>query len=606
MKSFKNTLLAFIDAPSFFLPECSAVRGMIQFCKSMRAHYRGKGLNVVVLDGSEKADANFVYDAALGELPLVIKGAREYAAVYGVTDLPFLVLIDSEGQVAWKYKGSPRAYTLAFAIEAMVGEPDYRSKDDRYNEETLPFFDHTTPSITVAFDTPKGNKGEYYISSQEDFDAIKNNAFSPGDTLYFARGKTFKGMFMPSGAGSGDKPIRLSSYGVGQRPVIDGGREPGAIVLFNTEGWEIDGINVTGGRCWGIFVGSDYKDLRVLSNFTIRNCSAYKVGYEWPTIRNDAFSAPICFSIYDARTGEMAAVNWNNVLIENCESYNTTRGEGIYVNGAYKTVSRNENVTVQNCFVHNTGFDGILVICSKNVLIKDNVVFHTGLSPVRTGFSPVCIWTWRCTDVLVTGNEASFAHSPEYNNDGGAFDIDFYNKNNIYEYNYAHDNETFGISVYGADQVEDGAALPDDHITTNSIVRHNYFGNNQVVGWGEIYFATWDGGCIDGFEVYNNFVYSNPVDKQQPAITFPTVEWAGELPRLFHNNIICSAIGYFANIACAEDVLFYSNQYYSDADSLKWSWANSDFDTFTNFVKETGQEQGGSFTQGKPGIVLAE
>jgi hypothetical protein len=233
--------------------------------------------------------------------------------------------------------------------------------------------------------------------------------------------------------------------------------------------------------------------------------------------------------------------------------------------------------------------------------MKDNVAIHTGKSPVNVGYSPNSIWTWRCTDAVVTGNDASFAHSPVHGTDGGAFDVDFYCKNNTYEYNYAHDNDTYGISVFGAGYFEN-MPEPDEHVTSNTIVRYNYFGNNQVVGWGEVYFLTWNGGLIDGFEFHDNFIYSKPADGVQPAITFPNVDYTGEDRRIFRDNIIYSSSGFFMNMVSADGVVFENNQYHSDAAQLKWHWANENYTSLAEFTAKTEQEKNGSFTQEMPGV----
>ena len=621
VNSFKNALLIFVDPAKHFTPEGASARGLVQFGKSMMAHYRGNGLSVYVVDGSETSDSNFVYDAAIGEIPLITVNVKELADEFGTKTLPSVALISETGKPVWHHSGAPRAYTIAIAIESLLGEPAYRKyrydmakkvsfrspqsleavHEEKYDQiPHLPYFNHAEPKFDAVNEPPKTvGPGEYYVSTQEEYDRVKTKTFSPGDVVYFARGKVFYGMFEPSGAGTSDKPIKLLSYGRGPRPIIDAKREPGGIVLFNTEGWVIDGINIKGGRCWGIFVGSNIQEHRVYSDFTIRNCSVYDTGFEWPMTKMDGYSGPICFNVYDARTGEMGNVHFSNVLIDNCEAYNTTRGEGIYLGGSGQTTTRSENVTIQNCFVHNCGLDGILVMCGGNVVLRDNVAFHTGMSPVNVGYSPNSIWTWRCTKALVSGNEASFAHSPIHNKDGGAFDIDFYCKENVYEYNYAHDNDTYGISVFGAGYSEN-MPHPEDHITSSTVVRHNYFGHNQILGWGEVYFLTWNGGLVDGFEFYDNFIYSDPVDKAQPAITFPEVAYVGDLPRVFRDNVIYSSAGFFMDIASTDGVVFDGNHYYSDAKSLKWRWADVDYANLEEYRSKAAQEESGLFTDGCP------
>jgi len=588
---YKNTLITFVDAADYFCPQNGAVRGMVNFAKSALVHYRGKGLRVVVV--AQNACVNFRYDAALGEIPLVTgEEAKALLDQHGVSALA-LVLTNDNGQAAWKFNGTPRAFTLAFAIEKLLGEPDYRA--DHTNKDTLPYFDHTVPAGEYAYETKTSDEaGIFYVNTQADFDAIKNRTYQPGDTVYLARGKEFYGAIEPKGGGTPDKPVHLLSYGIGPRPIINAGRESGGIVLFNTQGWEMDGINIKHGRYWGIFVGSDCVEPTDYNHFVIRNCSVYEVGNEWPTTKVDAYSGPICFNMYDTRTGKGSYGQFNDITIDHCETYQTTRGEGIYIGGAFDA-RRSTNILIQNCFIHDVGLDGLLVMCGANVMIKDNVAFHTGISPIDVGYSPNSVWIWRCTGAVLEGNECSFAHSPIYAKDGGAFDVDFYCKDTLHEYNYAHDNDTYGIAVFGAGNGP-GLPHPNDHITVKSIVRYNYFGNNQVVrDNGEVYFLTWNGGLIDGFEFYDNFIFSKPKDGKSPAISATDFDYIGDLPRFFRNNVIYSSIGYFMDFRATDKVEFFNNQYYSDAATLRWHWAGKDYATLEAFAQGAGTEKDGTF-----------
>ena len=595
---FSNALLVFINAENHFNDDSRAARGLIQFCKSARAHYRANGLNMIVIDGTQGADENFVYDAALGELEFVSNDAKKSLNEYGIKTLPSVALVDENGGVVWKREGAPRAFEIAFAVESLLGEPAYRVERARFT--LAPYFDHRVKKAKQVFKNikpvPKCN--EYFVSSQSEFDAVKNKKFSPGDVIYFERGGVFTGTFAPSGSGAPGNPIRVRGFGSGPRPLIHALGAPGSVVLFNVEGWEIDGIDVAGGEHWGFFVGSDYEESRTLSGFTIKNCSAYNVGLGAPSGKDEGYTGPICVSVCDIRTKKYANIQWRNVLIENCEAYGTLR-EGIIVCGAFGVATRSENITVQNCFVHDTGFDGILVLCGSDVKIKDNVAYQTGKSPVGVGYSPNSIWTWRCSGAVVSGNEASFAHSPEHNTDGGAFDVDFYNSDNVYEYNYAHDNDTYGISVLGA-AYEGGTAVEGEEATRNTIVRHNYFGNNQAVGWGEVYFLTWNGGTVDGFEFYNNFIFSNPADGTQPMITFPEFAYSGALPRVFRDNVFYSSCGNFLNLISSDGVEFDGNEYYCGDERVVFKWGEGEFVSFAEFRTAAGQERSGKFIRGIP------
>jgi hypothetical protein len=429
-------------------------------------------------------------------------------------------------------------------------------------------------------------------------------------------------MLTPKGSGTKERPIKIISVGTGSRPVIDASGFPGSVLLYNVEGWEIDGINMTGGTNFGIFIGADYTDGRFIENFTVRNCSAYKVGP--PRTAEDEKDPPgglMLASTHAPHNDKHGAFQFRNLIFENCEAYDTTTASGIVVSGTHGVLTRSENITIQNCFVHDVCFNGILTLSCGNVIIKDNVAFQTGINPVHTGHTPNSIWTWRCTNALVSGNEAAFAHSPESGKDGGAFDIDYYNRYNTYEYNYAHDNDSYGISIM-ASTYEGGAPDPADPITVGSIVRHNVFAHNVTyqndkgtVISGEIDFCTWWGGSIDGFEIHDNIIISKPADPKNPAIWIPVTRFSGELPRVFKNNTVYSDSGIFMIARTTEKMEFSGNRYYSGTDGFtaEWGGIGADFEneiestpkTKPEFVfnsldefNKIGQEIGSSFTKG--------
>ena len=73
-------------------------------------------------------------------------------------------------------------------------------------------------------------------------------------------------MFSPAGKGAEDAPIRVSTYGQGDRPRIDaGGKHIAGLMLRNPSFWEVDGLEITNtngtdedqGKLFGIYVLAD-------------------------------------------------------------------------------------------------------------------------------------------------------------------------------------------------------------------------------------------------------------------------------------------------------------------------------------------------------------
>jgi len=80
------------------------------------------------------------------------------------------------------------------------------------------------------------------------------------------------------------------------------------------------------------------------------------------------------------------------------------------------------------------------VLGVNNGLIENSVVYRSSIQPTQTIGTPNAIWTWACQSCIVQRTEAYLNDSPGV--DGGAYDIDYFNDDNIVQYNYGHDNSS--------------------------------------------------------------------------------------------------------------------------------------------------------------------
>src|SRR6202007_3194203 len=139
---------------------------------------------------------------------------------------------------------------------------------------------------------------------------------------------------------------------------------------------------------------------------------------------------------------------------------------------------------------------------------------------------------WQSNNTIVQFNEGYSTHSYDY--DGGVFDIDWGSTNTTIQYNYAHNADGYCVAVFGA-----------HHVTTsNSVVRFNICSNNgRKAGMapleGDVFIATFDGGSLDGVQVYNNTAYWNPA-QDGGWIKGRNISLSGILPRFIKNNIVYS------------------------------------------------------------------
>jgi hypothetical protein len=140
------------------------------------------------------------------------------------------------------------------------------------------------------------------------------------------------------------------------------------------------------------------------------------------------------------------------------------------------------------------------------------LAYEVGQTPLDDVGTPNAIWTWDCQQCTVQFNEAHHTHSPGV--DGGAFDIDWDNVDNVVQYNYGHHNDGYCVAVFGAEGTT----------TTGSVVRYNVCADNSqaadIAYQGDIFLYTWNDGALGDVQIYNNTVVR--ADGYPPLVVWPT------------------------------------------------------------------------------------
>lgn len=408
---------------------------------------------------------------------------------------------------------------------------------------------------------------------------VNQQAFEPGDKILFQRGGRFPGSLQPRGSGSVGLPISISAYGTGALPVIDGATYETAIKLFNQQYWSIDSLDVTGGERFGVWVSGDMSN-QVLHYFRLANLRVH-----------DIFGTPRWDSglVMFAPVGDH--LTFDDVVIDGVNAYNTNLWYGIHVGfnlwyGYPTQPPRTTNVTIRNSKVHDVYGDGITAAQAQNVLIERNVVFNTGLAPAGVSYTPNGIWSWQCDHTTVQYNEGYSTHS--YAHDGGVFDIDWGSTNTIIQYNYAHNADGYCVAVMGAHSVT----------TTNSIVRFNICANNArnaatAPNQGDIFITTFDGGSLNGVQIYNNTAYWNPAT-DAGWIRARRVSMVGTSPRFIVNNIVYSAAPTMIDLDAS--IILDHNQYWlAGSGTPAWKYGSIIAESLSALEASAGQEQHGGF-----------
>ena len=426
----------------------------------------------------------------------------------------------------------------------------------------------------------------YYVDCDQatdgngSLDAPWNNLTTPstrtflaGDVISLKRRTTCAGMLAPQGSGDAGAPIAIGAYGTGPRPVI-AGTSIAAIRLFNQSYWAIRDVETIGGNPHGIHVSGNAA--ATLRYFRISNVSVHDVAGVATTKQSGLIEI-------SPEGGSPAIID--DVIVDGATVFNTEQWKGIHVgcaNGIFPP-SNAGPIIIRNSRASNIAGDGITIYACSNGLIENNVAYDIGLASSAAVGTPNAIWTWACADCVVQFNEGFRAHSPE--RDGGIFDIDWGSSNTTVQYNYGHDADGYCVGIFGAWNL----------ITTNSIVRYNVCANNGRADpylQGDIYLKTWDGGSLDGVEIYNNTIYWNPA-VPTAALLNRENSLVGIRPRFFKNNIIYSSNTPF--ISTDANLVLDNNLYWINNGVPRWDFGTGSWNSLASFQSGTGQEKQGLF-----------
>jgi parallel beta helix pectate lyase-like protein len=420
----------------------------------------------------------------------------------------------------------PRGLTTAMAL--LIVSALHGCSRPRHSASVSP---STRSHATYYLDCSASKNGNGTLTSPwNSLGNVNAFAFSPGDQLLFKRGTACRGALTPQGSGAANAPIVIDAYGTGAPPVISGGSAEEAVKLFNQQYWEIAGLEITGGSRYGIYVSGNTPNTSI-NHIYLRNLNVHGATYT-STKRADSGEVVI------ATTGVGQIVN--DVLIDGVTAHDSHVSEGIFVSAGGAWIEGNgvsqplgSNVTVQNSTAHDIYGDGILISELNRGLLQMNVVYRSGLCPNCTGSTPVGLWEWYCHTCTVQYNE-SYANQ-SWGGDGGDFDIDYYNNDNLVQYNYGHDSAGYCVAFFGA----------GGRASHNNVFRYNVCSNNgrrsDLSKQGEVFVYTWDQGSLDGVQIYNNTFYWNPASNAA-ALNAGDAVFSGSAPRFFKNNIIYATV----------------------------------------------------------------
>jgi len=406
------------------------------------------------------------------------------------------------------------------------------------------------------------------------FTSPNAKTFAAGDTIYFNRGATCYGEFSPKGSGTSSAAITVTAYGSGAVPIIDGQTNNAAMLLSNQSYWTVENLKLLHGMYYGLYVYASSS----INGINVTDVEATDASYI-STAEGD--SGEIVLT-----TGGTNTATISNSTINGAYAHDSTVSRGIFVQaGNYQSAAgaKGSNITIENSQVTNVYGDGLLLEDASSGLITKNAVTESGECASCSGATPDGIWTWNSSNVVISWNE-SYANT-SWGADGGGFDIDTWNSDITVEYNYAHDNKGYCVSDFG-----EGTTA-----TTNSVIRYNLCVNNDAMsssqGTGDIYLYTWDGGSLDGTQIYNNTSYFDSSVTGASAL-MDAATLSGSSSNFFKNNLIYASEGYIM-VTAASPLVLSNNLYYTPSgESLWWGWGGTYYSTFASWKTGSGQDSG--------------
>jgi len=330
-------------------------------------------------------------------------------------------------------------------------------------------------------DAQRGNDdadGRSEATAWETLGRVSNMTFGPGDRLLFKAGGRWSGQLKLKGSGTKEEPIQVGRYGKGEAPHIAGeGKAGSAVVLQNGSHWVIEDLEVTNtipdgkrrNSMKGVSVEANSGG--VFENIVLRRLHVHHVSGAWD---RQGGSGIWIGAEGDGEDGSTRKSRYDGVRIEDCYIHDVSF-YGIMVSGwanrfRDKRWFPSTNVVVRNNFTRDTGGDSIVVICCDKPLIENNEGHRSAIGQSQGGKTHAAgMWPHSSDGTVMRYNKVVGIDAKK---DGQAFDVDINCRNTLIEYNWSEKNTsgfllvcspnrevpgTSGIAVRNNVSIDDGA-----------------------------------------------------------------------------------------------------------------------------------------------------
>ncbi len=404
-----------------------------------------------------------------------------------------------------------------------------------------------------------------------DFSEINEKMLSAGDKLLLKRGSVFSDHLTINGSGEEFSPIEITYYGEAvEKPVIDTKDGSQYAILVKGEYVEINGLEIINkegrngillksekyGATRGIKVTGCYiHDVWTVNDLGPRHLRpkswphdaggiSVETNREEPTWYEE-LRIEHNFIENVNRTGIWLCGQWNNRF------KNTLNWEANRADGMDNIWYPHKDVYIGYNTVDHAHGDGIVGVGCVNLLMEHNKVFYANCMS-REGNSNVALWSMNCTGALVQYNEVAFT-GREYGGDGEAFDIDQCNIDNVYQYNYSHDNEGGFILICNGCNSKDSLY--------NNIVRNNLSVNDATKRDDALFNFS---GPMRDIKIVNNTIYTANKNRFRLMQLSDYMQIGLPQDMLFANNLFYSEnSNCYNNLEASGHLYFESNLVYN-------------------------------------------
>ena len=388
------------------------------------------------------------------------------------------------------------------------------------------------------------NSGKSESEAWKTLNKVSSETYSPGDTILLKCGCLWNEILEPQGSGDSDAPIVITSYGEGNKPVIDaqgsissGYQYSASIRLYNQEYWKIEKLSVQNYAAsesldtkqkYGILI--EGKNSGTLRGFHLTDLEVCNVN----GIIDERKNGGLGFIISRSSSGETVS-NFDGIEVENCYFHDlgncglftdsdwsnrdlTSKFGDLASNDKTNDWYPSYNIVVRNNRFERTDGNGMVLRIADGPLVEYNTFYKCGFQTTGNASYP-----YNCDNALWQFNEASFTVYNSDDVDASGFDSDYFCKNTIIQYNYSHDNDWGSVLVCSNGSID--RAFHD-----GTTIRYNIFQNDG-------HHVVRTSGSITNTYIYNNVFYIGE-DNDELVILWHK-NWGGYSNKTYYyNNII--------------------------------------------------------------------